>query len=817
MEAILYPLNRPLLKDPNAILTSHGTYHTLLSSSPVEDPHPHFFYIIKQNTHTRNESEFSSLDSKFSDLSIHDNNDGDSIEKGDIQRMKESDSLMGSKGSLDGVIDQISRLDIGGGVRMKEHDGDSIEKGDIQRMKESDSLMDLKGSLDGVIDQMSRLDIGGGVDGGVGDVLDGYGEGFDCERVYFYLNANYDFTVDDKYSHVFGAGEFTLPKLHYPVNDLFDEDIFFEKNTVEVHCVSVSELREWDKVTVYVDYVDESIVPSEHFLREQLMKRMLKTENCFDLELKNCIRKVVSIVCTGNTLIGIVSACTPIVISIKKPDISDNVYVSDLDFTKDIEQHIKFMVKVSLLESVDYFRDMFPQRLLLHGIQGCGKKTLIKNIAKMFGVECVSISPADIMNLFHKQDSSLMYYLNLAIRKQPCILLFEDMEFIFSRDMNSLLPTEKLFQKEVKNISDILNHQYKILMIGTSSSVDTLNSSIRNIFQEEKEMGLPTKADRKKILQELCSENHSFDLDQLADNSHGNSVSDLILFSEKFNLTKEKSLFLKSNSVQIDGDVNMFEMEEMKPKRMININSLIEFNPYVPDIQWNKIFGQNTVKKRLLRICKTWENSERLEALGGRAVSGVLLYGGSGSGKTLLAKALAAQAGYNCISISAKDIIQSELGESEKKIALLFKKAKECAPCIILFDQIHTLFGSRSDSNEFGKKLIAQFQIELDGVSDRKGVVVIGTTVNPESVDNSFLRPGRFDEIIEIPLPDKEERMEILLHLFQKYNASTEMIENSLLDELSDILTEMTFGELDNMCYQASIAAQSSDSQVSIV
>ena len=202
-------------------------------------------------------------------------------------------------------------------------------------------------------------------------------------------------------------------------------------------------------------------------------------------------------------------------------------------------------------------------------------------------------------------------------------------------------------------------------------------------------------------------------------------------------------------------------------------SSLREVVVEIPDVRWDDVGGLDAVKREL-RQAAEWplRHPELLRGLGARPAKGILLHGPPGTGKTMLARALASQAGVNFVSIKGPALLSKYLGESERSLREVFKKARLAAPCVLFFDEIDALAptrGAHGDDGHAGARITAQLLTEMDGVEDLKGVLVVAATNRKDRLDPALLRPGRFDLLLEVPEPDATARAHIFdLHLRDK-------------------------------------------------
>jgi len=231
-------------------------------------------------------------------------------------------------------------------------------------------------------------------------------------------------------------------------------------------------------------------------------------------------------------------------------------------------------------------------------------------------------------------------------------------------------------------------------------------------------------------------------------------------------------------------------------------SAIREFFVDVPDVRWADVGGLAEVKNKLIEAVE-WplKYPELFRAAGARPPKGILLYGAPGTGKTLLAKALATESEVNFISVKGPELISKYIGESERGVREVFRKARQASPCILFFDEFDSLAPQRGlrDSSQVSERVVSQFLTELDGLEELKGVLVLAATNRKELIDDSVLRPGRFDFIIELPLPDEKERLEI----FRIHTRGKPLAHDVLLESLARETEGMSGSDIETVCQEA--------------
>jgi len=263
---------------------------------------------------------------------------------------------------------------------------------------------------------------------------------------------------------------------------------------------------------------------------------------------------------------------------------------------------------------------------------------------------------------------------------------------------------------------------------------------------------------------------------------------------------KEYIPYKKLLGLEVTMDHFREALKEVEP------SALREVFTEIPNVKWEDVGGLEEIKK-ILKETIEWplKYPELFEKAKTKPPKGILLYGVPGSGKTLLAKAVASQCGVNFISVKGPQLLSKYIGESEKAIREVFKKAKQAAPCILVFDELDSLVPIRSQSTDshVTERVVSQFLTELDGLEELKGVVIIGTTNRLDLIDPALLRAGRFDFLLEVPKPNEKTRLEI----FKIHINGKPLAQDVSLTELAKLTEGLTGSDIEGICKKASILA----------
>lgn len=417
-----------------------------------------------------------------------------------------------------------------------------------------------------------------------------------------------------------------------------------------------------------------------------------------------------------------------------------------------------------------------PKGVLLYGPPGTGKTLLAKAVANESGVNFFSIAGPEIMNKFYGQsEENLRNIFEEAEKNAPSIIFIDEIDSLAPKREEVTGEVEKRVVSQLLALMDGLKTRGKIIVIAATNRENALDPALRRggRFDREIEIGVPDTMGRKEILQ-IHTRNmpleKDVDLNWLAEVTYGFVGADLEA------LAKEAAMSaLRRNLPQIS-----WRKDELPPdalnklrvskkdfdnaRKMVEPSAMREVMVEIPNVKWEDIGGLEGVKQSLKEIIE-WplKNPKAFERVGIKPPKGILLYGPPGTGKTLLAKAVANESGANFISIRGPEVLSKWVGESEKRIREVFKRAKQVAPSIIFFDEMDALVPRRglSVGTRVSENVVSQILTQMSGIEDLHNVIVIGATNRPDILDPALLRPGRFDRQVLVPSPDEKTRLEI--------------------------------------------------------
>ena len=423
-----------------------------------------------------------------------------------------------------------------------------------------------------------------------------------------------------------------------------------------------------------------------------------------------------------------------------------------------------------------------PKGVLLHGPPGCGKTLIARAIAHETEGNFFSVSGPEVVHKFYgESEAHLRKIFEEASKKGPSIIFLDEIDAIAPRREKVVGDVEKRVVAQLLALMDGLTKRQNVIVIAATNIPNALDPALRRPgrFDREIAIPIPDRHGRQEIL-EIHSRGMPLadDVDQgrLADITHGFVGADLEA------LCREAAMIcLRRLMPDIDYGLATIPYEQLAKLevhmddfltalREVEASAIREVFVEVPDVRWEDIGGLKPVKERLKEAVE-WplKYGHLFKKAGVRPPKGLLLTGPPGCGKTLVAKAVANESQVNFISVKGPALMSKYVGESEQAVREMFKTARQAAPCIIFLDEIEALLparGAGGGDSHVSERVLSQFLAELDGIEELKGVLVLGATNRLDLMDVAVLRPGRFDEIVELPLPGEADRREIFaVHL----------------------------------------------------
>ena len=417
-----------------------------------------------------------------------------------------------------------------------------------------------------------------------------------------------------------------------------------------------------------------------------------------------------------------------------------------------------------------------PKGVLMHGPPGTGKTLLAKAVASESDAHFIAINGPEIMSKYvGGSEENLREYFEEAEENSPSIIFIDELDAIAPKREETNGEVERRTVAQLLTLMDGLKSRGQVVVIGATNRPDSLDPALRRPgrFDREIEIGVPDSEERKEVL-EIHTRNmplaDDVDLDKISNTTHGFVGADLE------SLCKEAAMRVVRRilpEIQNDEEIPKEVMEKIvvtgddfkNAQKEIQPSALREVLVQIPDIKWSDIGGLENIKQELKEAVE-WplKHPETFQRLGIRPPKGTLLYGIPGTGKTLLAKAVASESEANFISIKGPELLSKWVGESEKGVREVFRKEKQAAPTVIFFDEIDAIAGARSGNDTDSgvtKRVVNQLLTEMDGLEELEDVAIIAATNRPDILDAGLMRPGRFDRHIHVKEPDEEARLAI--------------------------------------------------------
>ena len=416
-----------------------------------------------------------------------------------------------------------------------------------------------------------------------------------------------------------------------------------------------------------------------------------------------------------------------------------------------------------------------PKGVLMHGPPGTGKTLLAKAVANESDAYFITINGPEIMSKYvGGSEERLREIFEEAEENAPSIVFIDEIDAIAPKREEVTGEVERRTVAQLLTLMDGLKSRGQVMVIGATNRVDALDQAIRRPgrFDREIEIGVPDKDGRKEVLQihtRGMPLEEDVDLDEIADVTHGFVGADIE------SLAKEAAMRVLRRvlpEIKADEEIPKEVLQKIIVKKTDFKEALKEIQPsalrevlvQVPDIRWEDIGGLEKAKQELMEAVE-WplKYPEHFEKFGVTPPKGVLIYGPPGTGKTLLAKAVANESDSNFIAIKGPELLSKWVGESEKGVREIFRKARQTAPTVIFFDEIDSIASTRGGSSDSGvtQRVVNQLLTEIDGMEELQDVAVIAATNRVDIIDPALLRPGRFDRHVKVDDPSEEARLEI--------------------------------------------------------
>ncbi|MCH7965946.1 MAG: CDC48 family AAA ATPase [Thaumarchaeota archaeon] len=460
-----------------------------------------------------------------------------------------------------------------------------------------------------------------------------------------------------------------------------------------------------------------------------------------------------------------------------------------------------------------------PKGVLLYGPPGTGKTLLAKAVAGETNAHFISLSGPEIMGKYYgESEEKLREIFTQAEENSPSIIFIDEIDSIAPKRDEVSGDVEKRIVAQLLTLMDGMKSRGKVVVIAATNRPDSIDPALRRPgrFDREIEIGIPDDKERFEILSihtRGMPIDEKVDLEQISKSTHGFVGADLEALSKEaamrslrrilpeIDLDEEKVSSEILQKIQITSEDFRDALKEVRP------SALREVQVQIPDVSWDDVGGLDQLKEELCEAIE-WpiKYKEAFDYVNVETPKGILLYGKPGTGKTLIAKAVAKMTESNFISIKGPELLSKWVGESEKGIREIFRKARQVAPCIIFFDEIDALVprrGSGSSGSHVSENVVSQILTEIDGLEELHNVLIIGATNRLDIVDEALLRPGRFDRIIEVPNPDVKGRQ----HIFKIHTKKKPLANDVNIVKLVELTDSFNGAEIAAVTNRAAITA----------
>nr|XP_027312625.2 ATPase family protein 2 homolog isoform X2 [Anas platyrhynchos] len=465
-----------------------------------------------------------------------------------------------------------------------------------------------------------------------------------------------------------------------------------------------------------------------------------------------------------------------------------------------------------------------PRGVLLYGPPGTGKTMIAKAIANEVGAHVTVINGPEIISKFYgESEARLRQIFAEASLRRPSIIFIDELDALCPKREGAQNEVEKRVVASLLTLMDGIGSEGsegQLVVLGATNRPHALDAALRRPgrFDKEIEIGIPNAQDRLDILQKILKKvPHSLtaaELVQLADSTHGYVGADLAALCKEAGLyALRRALGKRANPSdnEVAGSVMIAFNDFLQGMNDVRPSAMREVAVDVPKVSWSDIGGLEDVKLKLKQAVE-WplKHPDSFIRMGIQPPKGVLLYGPPGCSKTMIAKALAHESGLNFLAVKGPELMNKYVGESERAVREIFRKARAVSPSILFFDEIDALAverGSSSGAGNVADRVLAQLLTEMDGIEQLKDVTILAATNRPDMIDKALLRPGRIDRIIYVPLPDAATREEIFKLNFRSMPVSEEVC----LVELVQHTHRYSGAEITAVCREAALLALQED------
>jgi len=457
-----------------------------------------------------------------------------------------------------------------------------------------------------------------------------------------------------------------------------------------------------------------------------------------------------------------------------------------------------------------------PRGVLLTGPPGSGKTMVANAVKSETGVHFIQVNGPEVMSKRSgESEAGLRKVFEDAEANSPAIIFIDEIDAIAPKREKAQGEVEKRIVSQLLTLMDGLKPTSHVIVLGATNRPAVLDVALRRFgrFDREIDLGIPDQDGRLQILQSKSRNmrlSAEVDLAKIAEDTHGYCGADLAQLVTEAAMTCVRE---RAGEIDVDAedvDPAVLESFQVQPKHLAAAmektapSSLRDKAVEIPDCSWEDVGGLLDVKREMTEtLMYPLKYAAKYSRYGMAPSKGMLLYGPSGCGKTLVAKAIANEVKSNFISVKGPELLSMWFGESESNVRQLFDKARGAAPCILFFDEIDSIAKPRGSGgaggSDSGDRIVNQILTEIDGVGAKKSVFVIAATNRPDMLDSAIMRPGRLDQLVYLPLPDKESRVAIFTAATRKSPLASDII----LDELADRTDGFSGADITEVCQRA--------------
>jgi len=508
---------------------------------------------------------------------------------------------------------------------------------------------------------------------------------------------------------------------------------------------------------------------------------------------------------------------------LEKKGTAKDVSYEDLGGLRDITRKVREMIELPLAYPW-VFKKLgieSPKGILFYGPPGTGKTLLAKAIANETKANFVSINGPEIIDKYYgESERKLRDIFKEAEEKAPSIIFIDEIDSISPKRDTAKGDVEKRVVAQLLTLMDGLNSKNNIVVIGATNRQDDIDPALRRPgrFDREIEFSAPDTTGRKEILTihtRGMPLSKDVDLDEISKTIHGFVGADIAALCREAAMTTLRRLEIlqkigpETNEIPVEilNNINIEKKDFLEAMKNVQPSVLRGVLIEKPNVKWNDIGGLDNVKQQLKEMIE-WPltHPESFKNIGISPPKGILLYGPPGTGKTMLAKAVATESEANFIAIKGPELLSMWIGETEKGIREIFRKARQSSPCIIFFDEFDAIASVRTSNasdNGISRTIVNQLLTEIDGMTPSNMVFTIAATNRLDIIDPAFLRPGRFGTKILVSLPDKDARKSIFEINIKKMSVAQD-VNIDLLNEEAD---GFTGADIENLCREAGLNA----------